>query len=209
MYKTLFILLVVFLSSCSIPEQELTVDTYPQLIEVTSLPDLPYPITGIDFKLNTRFLLSEKGEVLTVKIINSSWDSDWDSLAIQQLMKWKFTPAIYNGKPISIWIKQPVIIRTMEQAFYTLAELVCNDEGIIDSLYVLLRAGERFDFIVKNHSVSKSKENSGLLGRVDIKTFQYNVQSALRKIKEGEISTPIKVGNLFYIYKRLSDKPRI
>jgi TonB family protein len=209
MYKTLFILLVVFLSGCSIPEQELTVDTYPQLIEITSLPDLPYPITGIDFKLNTRFLLSEKGEVLAVKIINSNWDSDWDSMAVQQLRKWKFTPAVLDGKPISIWIKQPVIIRTMEQTLYTLAELVCNDERLIDSLYVLLRAGERFDLIVKNHSVSKSKENSGLIGRVDIKTFQYIVQSAIRKLKEGEISPPVKVGNLFYIYKRLSDKPRI
>jgi hypothetical protein len=209
MLKKIFLFLVILFSGCSIPEQELKVDTYPQLKEEYPLPSFPYPYSGTEFRLNTRIFLSENGDVISVKLLNTGWDADWDAAAIKQLLKWKFTPAILDGKPISLWIKQPVLIKTSVSSFLYLSEIVCNEKRLIDSVYVLIRSGESFENLVKLFSVSKSKDNYGYLGKIDIQTFPLNVQAILRNTIENSISPVIKIGEQYYIYKKLSDKQRI
>jgi TonB family protein len=203
--QNIFIIFLFLIASCSFPEQELIVDVHPQLIEQYPLPRLPYPLKDPEFKLFTRLLLSEKGEVLSAKLINSSWDSDWDSAAIKQLMKWRFSPAIYDGNPITIWIKQPVLIKSYQNVEFYLAELVCNDKGAIDSIYVLLKGGESFENLAEKFSTSKSKENRGILGKIDIRSLQYFIQNEVRKLAVNSITPPIKVGSQFYIYKRIRE----
>lgn len=107
-FSLLLILTLFLMQRCSIPEQEFIVDTPPQIIVKTTLPPINQYYKGQYFRLDTRLLIGEDGSVNEVKLLNSSRDKEWDTRAISEIKKWRFSPAILQGKPIAIWVKQPI-----------------------------------------------------------------------------------------------------
>jgi hypothetical protein len=143
------------------------------------------------------------GDVVNAKILTTSGDAEWDSLACLSILNWKYTPAIYEGRAIELTIKRRVRIVIEEPQFYSLAEIEIQNYHKADSVYKALLAGADFAWLCINCSCSQSKERNGLLGRVNINYFNNEIKTQIAALKEGEFTKPIVYGEHYIIYKRL------
>ncbi|MDR9499996.1 MAG: energy transducer TonB [Hydrogenovibrio sp.] len=86
-----------------------TVDQKPRPI---SRPPLEYPARAMAKRIEgfvmLSILINKEGKVTDVKVIESDPQGTFDKAAIDNVKKWTFTPARYKGKPVSIWMNQPI-----------------------------------------------------------------------------------------------------
>lgn len=86
-----------------------TVDVKPR---VTSRPPLEYPAAaakdGIKGYVIINLLISKDGGVELAKILESSPSDIFDNAALNAVRAWRFSPAMYKGKPVKMWAKQKI-----------------------------------------------------------------------------------------------------
>jgi TonB family protein len=179
--------------------------TLPELINQVSLPPWPHPPSVVALSFTFRVHVAADGSVRDAVIETRSGSNDWDSLAVAQVRKWKYAPAIVNGRPTTIWIRQTVSVLFENPLFMRLAELVCPERSLADSLYTLLAAGAPFDSLARKFSNSLTAERGGVLGEVDIHTYPIRIRQELSHLRRGEITKPLTLGRQFVIYKKISD----
>jgi parvulin-like peptidyl-prolyl isomerase len=109
-----------------------------------------------------------------------------------------------GGKPVPLWIMQTIRVQFMPPSYIDLAEIVCPTREIADSLYARLKSGEDFVTLARTCSRGPTKDQGGILGEVDVRTYPMEVQQVLRKLQEGMITEPLEIGTQFVIFKRLS-----
>ena len=174
----------------------------PKLVYQEPLP--AYSGNVKELRLDIRVRVAADGSVEEVDFLRSSGDRSWDSLAIHQIRKWRYSPAMAGGEPIPLWIMQTIRVQFMPPSYMDLAEIVCPTKEVADSLYTRLRAGEDFVTLARTCSLGPTKDQGGILGEVDLRTYPMGVQEVLRKLQEGMITEPLEIGNQFVIFKRLS-----
>lgn len=204
--KPLFLflsLLVLWYGCASIQPQEMP-NALPHLIEQEPFPPMSFVISKSHNEFDLKLQIDEKGSVLKAEIMNPTGDAEWDSIAVQRIGKWRFSPAIHEGNPIRMWVNIRAYVRAEEPQTMGLAEFVCMDMHLADSVYTLLVGGEDFGKLASLLSVSKSKANNGELGQVDIHRYTEKVQRSLRRLKDNEFTEPIVMGQQFVIFKRLT-----
>lgn len=76
-----------------------------------------------------------------------------------------------------------------------------KDAGDIASLVSQLREDSRFELYAMQFSQSPSVSSGGNLGWVNKGNLPLALETALSKMKEGDISDPIEIGGNFYILK--------
>jgi len=90
----------------------LTSDAVDQKPRVIATVPLQYPARAkakeIEGYVLLSILVNENGQVDQVRVLESDPQGTFDDVAVRNIKKWKFEPAKYNGKPISIWINQPI-----------------------------------------------------------------------------------------------------
>jgi TonB family protein len=206
-----FLLSLCAIGCFSFQTSDVSYSTRPQLLEQTSLPVLPRTVYANQWNLDTRMLISTDGSVLAVRLENSSGDPAWDSLAIERLKLWKFSPATMSGTPVRVWIKQKISIRVETPLIIALAELVVNDKALADSLYVVLSAGKgkQFDSLVSFFSVASSRAQFGNIGERDVHCYPLTVQPYLERLKVDDFTPPLQIGNQFFIFKRMIAKRQL
>ena len=64
---------------------------------------------GITGKITLKILLSKEGRVLKSRVTKSMPKNVFDDAALTAVASWTFEPAMYNGRPVQIWIDQEVI----------------------------------------------------------------------------------------------------
>ena len=78
----------------------------------------PYPPLarrrGYHGRLLIKLLVSPLGKVDRVVLVKSSGYSILDRVAVKTLKKWRFRPAMKNGRPISFWVEVPVVFDLRE-----------------------------------------------------------------------------------------------
>jgi hypothetical protein len=200
-FVCLFILI-----SCSSQNTVTKFDKEPELIKKTPLTSYSGIFKDKIFDLKTRLLISEEGTVVKVDLQSTSGDKEWDEMATKQIKEWKYTPAILDGKPISIWFVQSIKVNVLESYQMYLSEIRCKSLNESDSIYSKIKSGADFGLLARQYSVSESSKNSGYLGLVDVRSLPESVQSVLLGMKVNEVSKPIKVGDLFYIYKKFENE---
>ncbi len=201
-----FLLSLCAIGCSSLQTSDVTYSTLPQLLEQVSLPVLPRTVYANQWNLDTRMLIGTDGSVLAVYLENSSGDPLWDSLAIERIKLWKFSPATMSGTPVRVWIRQRISIRAETPLLIALAELVVNDKMLADSLYIVLSAGsngEQFDSLVSLFSVAPSRAQLGKLGERDIHRYPPSVQLHLERLKINDFTPPLQIGSQFVIFKRM------
>ncbi len=176
--------------------------TPPQLLESYKFPAIPATIESPVLGLNTEMLINDKGSVVRAKILNTTGDETWDSLAIESMMKWKYYPAYFKGRPIKSLVRQHVKIRFENPVYMMLGEILCNTVAEADSVYKILENGEDFDKAVLKYSISRTRTSGGILGNVDIYIYPENIQKALASLSKNKYTHPIAYGNKFIIFKR-------
>lgn len=201
----MFVVIAAFLL-CGCTSSQLTTapDVLPQLIHRVPLPPWPSSTAERGVTLELKIHIAGDGSVDDVILMTPTRSSDWDSLALAEIRKWRFSPALFGGRPVSLWLRQTVRIRFEELTSLPIAEIVCSERGLADSLYALLVSGMLFDSLARKFSMSSSREHGGVVGEVDLRTLPTHIRYQLVNLREGDITEPIMVGRQFVIYKRLA-----
>jgi protein TonB len=88
---------------------ENTVDVKPKVV---SRPPLEYPEAaakeGIKGYVIVNILIAKDGSVELSKILESSPSDIFDATALNAVRAWRFSPAMYKGKPVKMWAKQKI-----------------------------------------------------------------------------------------------------
>ena len=88
---------------------ESTVDVKPK---VASRTPIEYPKKAMKKNIKgyvlMNLLIAENGSVEIAQILESNPPEIFDSVAIRGIKGWKFSPAMYKGKPVKVWAKQKV-----------------------------------------------------------------------------------------------------
>lgn len=157
-------------------------------------------------RFNVKILVLKDGTVGDVKLLESSGDAEWDSLALHSIMKWQFVPARADGRPMDVWVRQPLVVQLRDPIIRVLAGLVSATEHEADSLYSLVEHGMDFDSLLRQ-AVQVSGERGRALGAVDISVYAPPLRDELLRLREGEVSRPLRFGDGFILYKRLKKEP--
>jgi TonB family protein len=195
--------LLLVLAGCGTPYQVSHDIEPPDLIAYAPLPPFSsVPPIGV-LKLKLLICVREDGTVDQARLLNSSGDAEWDSLAEHSILLWRYAPPLRNGVPTDVWIHQQIVVQFEDPIFMSLSRLSASSRSQADSLYDLLVKGADFDTLVRDFAAAAMGRN-GYVGRVDIRTFVPRVVEALRKLHEGEFTRPLRDGDSFVIYKRLA-----
>lgn len=200
--KRIIPLVAMWLIGCSAVEQ--TADTIepPVVVRTVPLPSIGahFPLGGL--KLDVMVHVLRDGTVGDAGLNRSSGIPEWDSLLIQSIRQWRFTAARRNGVPVDLWIRQPVAVQIQEPVMRILGELVAATPGEADSLYALLLGGAEFDSLLRHARGASPTAIGGLLGEVNIASYAPQVRSELQRLREDEVTHPLRVGDRYIIFKR-------
>jgi TonB family protein len=198
--------LPIVLAGCTVIQQSESLIDPPQLIRSTSLPPISSVVPGRGMKFNVMILVRKDGTVGGVKLLEPGGDPDWDTLAMHSILNWQFTAARQDGKPLDLWVRQPLRIQLRDPIIMLLAEVVSTTEHDADSLYALFTQGMDFDTLYRL-STQPRGDRRGMIGSVDVSMYAPYVRDQLLKLKEGDVSRPLRFGSGYVIYKRLKKEP--
>ncbi|MCL5268422.1 MAG: energy transducer TonB [Bacteroidetes bacterium] len=174
----------------------------PMLIQKTAFPPLPSNLASKTFDLKTDLIISRTGSVVRAELLNSSGDPKWDSMAVRNIMNWKYSPATLNGKPIQMRISQVAHVIYAPPLTMILSQIVCTTAEEADSVFNALQNGKSFDSLVSEISPTGSVINSGYLGEVDIRQYSEEIQKELQKLQVNSYTPPLRLGIYYAIFMR-------
>jgi len=203
MKPSILFLLVLFVVGCATTKETAEL-TPPTIIAQTPLPPLP-PQHPLIKSISVAIHIDSVGNVEAVRFLKGSLNAEWDSLTIERIKEWKFAPAMYGGKPVTLWYRYQFLLEYNEPKIFMLAEIQCGSKQIADSLYTLLKSGEDFFRLAEQNSIAPSRANKGVVGEINIYRYPKDVWSEIAKLKPGEITPPLPYGRIYAIFKRLPD----
>jgi PPIC-type PPIASE domain/Gram-negative bacterial TonB protein C-terminal len=197
------VLCCVFLFGCSSSQIENNNITSPELIQESPLPPIPLSLYKTPFVLDLNLYILEDGSVNEVVIRNNIGDQQWLALAKETIMKWKYTPALSDNKPVSTWISQKAIVQVEDPVFYTLAEIEFDSVDTAEYVYKMLQDNKDFESLAQRYSVVPSGKVGGILGKVNVMVYPQNIRNEILKMSYNDFTEPLKYGNRYVIFKRL------
>ncbi len=203
MNKYVVAFLLAGLVGCSAPYENSHDIEPPELISYVPLP--PFQVLPANRALRLKVLLCvrEDGTVEHARLVHSSGDLLWDSLAERSIMQWRYAPPMLNGVPTAVWVNQRVVVQFDDPILMSLSQLSTPIKSQADSLYSLLEHGTDFEVLLRDFAGSPPHQHGGFLGTVDIRTFSPRVREALKPLHEGDFTHPLHIGDNYIIYKRL------
>ena len=203
--KPLLVLLSLSLLGACATTQEVADLTLPELIVQYPLPAFPFPISSTHMRIEFKILVVEDGTVKMAELLHGSGNDAWDSATIETIKCWRYTPALYKNKPMKLWLKQAAVIQFSEPQYVPLQEIVFLTKETADSAYYLLEHGSGFDEIALRYSVSPSRTQKGMLGKINIQIYPLNIKQVLAELNDDQITPPLKFGDRYVIYKRVKE----
>lgn len=201
--KKIFFVCLFYITGCAVFQPEETVLIQPKLLKQSELPPLRQSTFSNYFEFYCEMQINIHGDVERAKLLTSSGDAVWDSLAELTLLKWKYSPAIYDGHPIKLLISRKIRVVFAEPLIFSIAEIQLDDRETADSVYKALLNGADFSLLVQNYSTSESRAKNGFIGNINVKHFSEEISFALSQLNEDEFTKPINYGEHFIIFKRM------
>lgn len=89
---------------------ENSVDTVPKVIYRAPIefPENAIKNNITNGVVKVRMLVNKDGSVTNIEILSSKPQGYFDSLTLSMIKEWKFRPATYKDRNVSIWVKQVV-----------------------------------------------------------------------------------------------------
>jgi TonB family protein len=198
-----WVLIILLAVGCATSEPPAANVQMPELVSQVPLPAPSRQLQGRLLKLELKIHVGEDGSVIDAAFTDPTGDLEWDNAALEKVRQWKFSPALYAGKPIAIWIRQSVVLQFSDPMMMSLAEIRCSEPSLADSVYAALVGGADFGTLARTFSVAPSAERGGVLGDVDIRTYPYAVQKELQDLKPGQFTRPIHLGTQIVLFLRM------
>jgi TonB family protein len=199
-----FILIAaLLLCGCATVQPTYAPDTLPQLVKQEPLPAWPFRSHAQEVTVDIKIRIGSDGLVKDVTLLTPSLSTEWNALALEKIRGWQFSPAIADGRPVAIWIRQTLRLRFEEASYLRLAEIVCPDQQTADSVYALLDVGAPFDSMARVFSTSTSRTDGGFLGDVDLRTLPLFVRHEVQNLRADHFTHPILLGRNYVIFKCL------
>ncbi len=177
----------------------------PEIVYQHPLPPFPKPVTTPTLRIDLKIHVAENGTVPEVLFLEGSGSDDWDSSAASAIRKWKYSPARYQEKPVSIWLHQTAVIQFSEPHYLLLAEILCTTTEEADSAYALLEQGWSFSDVAEKYSVASSRSTYGRLGTVNIQIYPQQIKILLSRLDREQYTSPVKYGERYAIFMRLKE----
>jgi TonB family protein len=177
----------------------------PEVTYQSSLPPWPFHTDNVALNMTFRIHVAVDGTVNGAILETPSGSKEWDSLALTEVRKWRYSPALMNGQPTALWLRQTITMHFDKPLFMKIAELTCPEHTLADSLYALLVAGASFDSLARQFSVSDSRDRGGIVGEMDLHTLPMRISREVATLHRGEITKPLRLGRQYVIYKRLAN----
>lgn len=193
------------LAGCSSTHQTIY-SALPHLLIQYPLPDVSSKIYKANFSVNMIMYIDKNGNVKKVKLLGTSGDRTWDSLAENAIMKWKYSPAKINGEPVPAWIKQTAFLHFINPVYMHLGEILCKDKGIADTVYSALSKGVEFGVLAEKYSIAPSAKDSGNIGSVNINQYPGEIRDVISSLDINNFTGPMKFGDNYLIiirYKKI------
>lgn len=175
----------------------------PTVVEKISFPRAPSYVSDGDFYLRAKLVISAKGAVKQVELLNSSGDSRWDSAAAAALRQWKYSPGLQNDRPIQMNIIQVTHIISAPSLWVHLAQILFPTKAQADSALAQLRTGAKFDSLAEIYSIPNSVLHSGDMGLVNINLFARDIQRELLGLRPEKYSPVLALGPYYVIFKKV------
>ena len=202
----ILIAIVLILSGCGTFSDMQKPDTVPVLVYQTALPAVPSEWARSRPKIDVLFHVSRTGAVTEARFENPTGYDEWESEALRDMKEWRFSPARFGQDSIPVWVRVPIDVRFTDVKVLDLAQLVCVDMASADSAYALLVAGQPFDSVAQE----LPKNGRGIYAKnaeeTDTSVYPENVQRELAKLAVSAFTKPMRIGNLYIIFKRLERK---
>lgn len=198
----------ILLAGCASTQPNEPLERLPQLIVQEPFPPMTETLFNSRHDVDLKIQVADNGNVLRAELLNPTGDTEWDSLAQYRVGKWRFAPALHEGKPMQMWITIHAQIKFDEPLTMHLAEIVCPSSTVADSVYDMLLAGEDFNRLVSVFSIGSSITERGDLGEVDIHRYRQELQKDLMALRENRFTRPLAMGDHFVIFKRLERRIR-
>jgi TonB family protein len=145
-------------------------------------------------RFNVLIHILPDGTIEDVRMLGSSGDVGWDSLALQNIRRWRYAPFHRDGVPVDVWFRQQVVIKIQEPTVMTIGELLSSTLHGADSLHALLEKGIDLDSLFRR-----------AIGTFDIAKYPKNVRDAMKGLDPGEYTSPLRRGDEYVIYKRFKE----
>lgn len=206
--KSLLLLLGLVMAGC-IVSQPTDMYVAPKLIDQESFPALPNSLQMFRQDFHMKLQIATDGTVLNALLDHWSGDSIWDSSAVHRIKHWKFSPGMYNGTPVKLWVDLHTCVKNEDPIMMSIEEIMCPTRQIADSVYALLRSGSAFETLALQFSIAPSQKQCGRLGEIDIHRFPDVVHNALIGVPLNEYTHPLAVGTYYCLYKRVARDMRV
>jgi TonB family protein len=201
MKPSVILICLMILSGCSSNQQ--TINNHaPVLLIQHPFPSIPLTLSSPDHFLTADILISENGSVLNVIMRRGSGIKEWDSLAIETIRTWEYTPMRMNGIPVSCWVHQKMKVRVADPILYSLSALLLPSYRIADSIYNHLIEGLKFEEVANSISQYPALGKYIDMGEVNINQYSDFIRNNLTNLSEGEFTKPIKYDDHYIIFKR-------
>jgi TonB family protein len=201
----IIVLAALLLCGCATFEPPDPSQSLPEVIYQPSLPPWPFHTNKVSLNMTFRIRVAADGTVNNAIIETPSGSKEWDALAIAQVRKWRYSPALMNGQPAALWLRQTITMHFDNPLYMKIAELTCPEETLADSLYTLLLTGASFDSLARQFSVSDSRTRGGVVGEIDVHILPSRISREVATLHGGKFTKPLKLGRLYVIYKRLAN----
>jgi TonB family protein len=201
MKSSVILICLIILSGCSSIQQTTNIHA-PVLLIQHPFPSIPLSLSSPDHFLTADILISNSGSVLNVIMRRGSGIREWDSLAIETIRTWEYTPMSINGNPVSCWVHQKMKIRVADPIIYSLSALLLPSYRIADSIYNHLIDGLKFEEVAISVSQFPSIGKYIDMGEVNIYQYADFIRNSITSLSEGEFTKPIKYDDHYIIFKR-------
>ena len=90
----------------------MTEDVVDQRPQVQHREPIPFPELAKEKNINgsvtVNLLINEEGRVEQVRLLNATPEGVFEQVALDGVKSWSFTPAEYQGRFVSVWVKQKI-----------------------------------------------------------------------------------------------------
>ena len=184
---------LLLLAGCGTTQEATAPTEHLELVSMTPLPSVTSDAYATGMKLNVLMHVLADGTVENVRMLGTSGDAGWDTLALGSMKQWRYAPYRRDGAPTDVWFRQLVVVQIQEPIVMTIGEIARPSQREADSLYALLGRGIDLDPLFRQS-----------IGTFDIVKYPQAVRAEVERLELGDFTAPLRLGDNYIIYKRFA-----